>query len=135
MTIQVSSIKPEAVSITPTERRAAYLAQLLAQRPQQNDTLTEIRDRALTLIQEQELPSSKVEDWRFTDLAPLYKVDFCAASALTLQQEQVTTVGWDGIEHIAVLINGLFSADYSRPGSLASAITLATVASLSHETL
>lgn len=135
MTIQVSSTKPEAVSATPAERREAYLEQLLSQPPQENEAFREIRDRALTLIKEQELPSSKVEDWRFTDLTPLYKVQFQPASNTQLSEKQLTSILWDGVEHLAVFINGVFSPHYSRLGSLPSGIQFECFDSISPGTI
>lgn len=135
MTSQVSSVKPEAVSATPAERREAYLEQLLAQGPDDTGRLQEIRDRAVTLIQEQELPSSKVEEWRFTDLAPLYKVQFQSASQTQLTTEQVQSVAWEGVEHLAVFINGVFAPDHSRLGSLPTGITFECLDGISNETL
>ena len=133
MTIQISAIKPEAVSATPAERREAYLEQLLAQRPEANAALQEIRDRALTLIQEQELPSSKVEDWRFTDLVSLYKTQFQSVSDTSLTEAQVNTVAWDDIEHFAIFINGVFSAEHSHLDSLPSGITFDDLESTRNE--
>ena len=40
--------------------------------------LQTIRDRATAIVQELAIPSTRDEDWRFTDLAGLLKVNFQA---------------------------------------------------------
>ena len=136
MTIQVSSSGTElSTPATPAEKRQAYLQKLLDQKPAASDKLQAIRDRALTLVQEQALPSNKDEEWRFTDLAPLYKVEFQAATSHALTAEQVSTVKWDGVEHVAVFINGCFSAEFSNLDKLPAGITFNTLADATAETL
>ena len=108
MSIQVSSSGTElSTPATPAEKRQAYLEKLLAQKPASSAKLQAIRDRALTLVQEQALPSNKDEEWRFTDLAPLYKVEFQTASAHSLSPAQIEAVKWPGVEHVAVFILSL----------------------------
>ena len=123
MSIQVSPVSPNAPAATPTEKRKAYLDRLLAQKPSDHQLLSNIRDRALTLIQEQELPSNKVEDWRFTDLKPVYEVDFQTAKPSEISKSQLNDLLWEGIEQRAVFINGQFSAEHSHIDSLPTGVS------------
>lgn len=82
MSIQVTQ---EITALESTARsgsgdRHACLAQLLSQGfpagLPQLAWVDQLRDRALTLIQDQALPTTRDEEWRFTDLSPLYQVAF-----------------------------------------------------------
>jgi Fe-S cluster assembly protein SufD len=67
--------------------RDAYLSNLLAQVSQIDANnlafpwLKNTRERALAFLQEQTFPTSRDEDWRFTDLTPLLGVSFSASKS------------------------------------------------------
>jgi Fe-S cluster assembly protein SufD len=80
------SIVPEVgnVGIAPQVDRAAYLADLVQMRsplPAELDWLNPIRDRATARLQELAIPSTRDENWRFTDLAGLLKHHFTGLNA------------------------------------------------------
>jgi Fe-S cluster assembly protein SufD len=78
MTIQVSP-SPTTAELSPAMKRAAYLAHLLEIAQQAQSTqprLSAWRDRALTQVKAQAFPSTRDEEWRFTDLSPLLDVEF-----------------------------------------------------------
>jgi Fe-S cluster assembly protein SufD len=57
--------------------RTAYLAELLklrAELPEEAQSLKGLRDRASILLQEQAIPTTRIEDWRFTDLSGLLQL-------------------------------------------------------------
>ncbi len=75
--------------------RAAYLQQLLSLRPALDEAvglLNVIRDRATARVQELAIPSTRDEEWRFTDLSDLLQVRFQASS------EQAPTLSFDKIQ-------------------------------------
>ena len=75
--------------------RAAYLQQLLSLRPALDESagwVKEIRDRATARVQELAIPSTRDEEWRFTDLSDLLQVRFQASS------EQAPTLSFDAIQ-------------------------------------
>ena len=80
MTIQVSTVS----DVAPTNGklktdRAAYLQKLLSLRPDLDAAagwLNVIRDRATARVQELAIPSTRDEEWRFTDLSALLQVAF-----------------------------------------------------------
>ncbi|MGA7933066.1 MAG: Fe-S cluster assembly protein SufD [Kovacikia sp.] len=88
MTIQVSPVS-DGATINGKLRgdRTAYLSKLL-NLPQQDlkkfhalsteayEALAGLRDRATARVQELAIPSTKDEEWRFTDLSPLLQVNF-----------------------------------------------------------
>ena len=94
-------IIPSTVSdVAPTNGklkgdRAAYLQQLLSLRPALDESaswIKAIRDRATARVQELAIPSTRDEEWRFTDLSDLSQVRFQASS------EQAPTLSFDEIQ-------------------------------------
>ena len=134
MSIEVSPAQTTPTAMTPAERRTAYLQALLAQRPTEGpDWLKSVRDRALTLIQEQELPSTRDEDWRFTDLADLYATEFSPKQA-GADQKTIAPLLWEGLPHRAVFINGHFSAELSSLDELPKGLTFQSITNLDEAT-
>lgn len=77
MSIPVSPTRGSTDLSQAAQRREAYLAELLAlaQRSQPSlPWLKELRDRAVARVQEQTFPTTRQEEWRFTDLSPLLDV-------------------------------------------------------------
>jgi Fe-S cluster assembly protein SufD len=67
--------------MTPTlNNRDTYLAKLLTT-PPVNPQLQDIRTQAAGYLQEETIPSSKDEEWRFTDLSPLLAQTFTTPTA------------------------------------------------------
>jgi Fe-S cluster assembly protein SufD len=56
----------------------------------QNSHLQKLRDRAATELQDKAIPTQKEEDWRFTDLSGLLKVNFQAANPVQLTTEDIS---------------------------------------------
>jgi len=80
MTIQVSAVADQDnLGISQRIDRTAYLANLLALRsplPSPMTALQSLRDAATAQVQELAMPSTREEDWRFTDLSPLLAIAF-----------------------------------------------------------
>lgn len=69
------------VGVSPKADRATYLTTLLNLRSPLSDTLSglqEIRDRATARVQELAIPSTRDEEWRFTDLSSLLDIQWQA---------------------------------------------------------
>lgn len=111
---------------------ADFLQRLLSARPSQpeaaNGWLKNLRAAAVERANELTVPSVRDEDWRFTDLAPLYK--------FPLQPSRETgglpEGGWQGLEvpeaaHRLVFIDGCFSPQWSQLPST-SGITVTNLA-------
>ncbi|MEM9246922.1 MAG: hypothetical protein AAGA67_14445, partial [Cyanobacteria bacterium P01_F01_bin.153] len=67
-------------------QRVDYWSQLLKTVTADSDTATgwvgEVRSKATAIAQELALPSTRDEDWRFTDLSPLLDIEFSVAGAI-----------------------------------------------------
>lgn len=73
-----------------------YLVQLLQKCQKPVDTvdthvtsLQEIRDRASSIIRQSTLPTTKNEEWRFTDLSPLKQIKFGVVETLHATSLQI----------------------------------------------
>ena len=69
------------VGVSPKVDRATYLTHLLSLRsPLTNDLnwLQDVRDRATARVQELAIPSTRDEEWRFTDLSSLLAIELKA---------------------------------------------------------
>jgi Fe-S cluster assembly protein SufD len=115
MTIQVNPANADIeIAHSSVGDRSTYLSQLLSHRSVGSSSwLQTIRDRALTLLQDQLLPNTREEEWRFTDLSPLYKTNFQPAQPAT----DVSLGKWALIDlpHRIVLVNGYYSPELSSP--------------------
>ena len=127
MSIQVSPAP--ATSKTTQPDRAAYLVQLLSQRLDLDDTqlspsaiawLKELRHQAVAQVQASRLPTTRDEEWRFTDLSRLLSTDFEAASldgaAVTLDQLTDAVIP-EAIAQL-VFVDGIYAPDLSTVGDL-----------------
>lgn len=88
MSIQVSPT-PAEIGSGQVQNRTAYLRQLLSQRLDVPESLLasdhgrliqDLRQQAVAQVQELAIPSSRDEEWRFTNLSPLLEIDFQAPS-------------------------------------------------------
>jgi Fe-S cluster assembly protein SufD len=113
MTIQANPANSDTEIIpSSTGDRATYLSQLLSYQPKNSPGwLQAIRDRALALLQDQLLPNTREEEWRFTDLSSLYKTSFQAAPAVS----DVDLGQWAiaDLPHRLVLLNGVYRPELS----------------------
>lgn len=122
MTIQVNPANADIeISQSAVGDRSTYLSQLLSHRSAGSPGwLQTIRERALALLQDQLLPNTREEEWRFTDLSPLYTTNFQPAQPTT----GVSLGKWAiaDLPHRIVLVNGYYSPDLSS--SLPAGVTV-----------
>jgi Fe-S cluster assembly protein SufD len=144
MAIELSTApQPAEVGSNPKIDRAAYLAGLLNLRPSLDGSsvspavialLTDIRDRAAARVQELALPSTKDEEWRFTDLTPLLQTQFtkldvnavCVSNPLRIAPEAAAQYLQVVNGHISPLPDGVVIHDLPSGlwvGSLAVALS------------
>jgi Fe-S cluster assembly protein SufD len=129
MSLQVSNLEEltEPKSLVSEGDRTSYLARLVSQcKPLpagSSDWLQGVRDRALNLLQDQALPSTRDEDWRFADLAPLYRTTFQPATTVTVSVEDLGN--WVIADLIRiVVINGVFSPELSTLDQFPAGVTV-----------
>ncbi len=116
--------------------RTAYLQQLLSLRPALDasaDWLKEIRDRATAKVQELAIPSSRDEEWRFTDLSDLLQTSFQPASdehpALGFEHIRPFILP-EAVNSCLVFVNGIYDPALSSVDSLPENVIVSTFAVL-----
>lgn len=136
MTIQISPT--EVGSGSGAAIRSAYLTNLLNLRQDLDPAaswLQTIRDRATATVQELAIPSTREEDWRFTDLAGLLKVNFQAVDqspALSFAEIQPFLLP-EAINSRLVFVNGVYDPALSCVDDLPDGVVvcnLMTIAAL-----
>lgn len=130
MTLHVASTDTVEKPMSAADQdRQAYLANLLAQRSSGGPGwLSEIRDRALSIVQERGLPSNRDEDWRFTDLSGLYKTSFAAAAEVSLQPQDIESLVLADAPVRLVFVNGFYAPALSAVDTLPAGLSVKTLA-------
>jgi len=132
MTIQVSPVV-EKTKTTAASQREAYWATLLelaqaSQSPVKG--LEAVREGAIAHVHTQTLPSTRNEEWRFTDLSSLMNVELSQPDR-TLTPKAADLEAYavpEAAESHAVFINGQFSPELSSLGAIPESIFVGTVA-------
>jgi Fe-S cluster assembly protein SufD len=104
------------------ESRNDYLENLLHGREAVADAggawLRTLRMRAVERANELTVPTTRDEEWRFTDLSPLYRIPFRpAASAGILEKSQIDAFAIPEAETRLVFVDGRYSAELSHVSS------------------
>jgi len=94
------------------------------------DWLQSLRDRGLSHFREVGLPTTKDEEWRQTNVAPIAKTDFVLADgSASVTRDQLSAFAIPGLEaHELVLVDGRYSPDLSMTGELPSGVTISGLA-------
>ncbi len=134
MTIQVSPsaiANSEAVNLTSTLLdRDAYMLGLLNQVtvPATEGWLQEVRDSAKNWVRHSTIPTTREEEWRFTDLSELRKVEFQAGkvqpvdiSALSLSEAANSRL---------VFVNGVYAPELSAVADLPKGVVVGNLSAL-----
>jgi Fe-S cluster assembly protein SufD len=138
MTIEASLMSEVANSAVPTKvDRAAYLMNLLKLRPDlpaDEDVvgLQGIRDRATVHVQEFAIPSTRDEEWRFTDLSALLQTKFQAVSHPgTLSFTQIAAYLLpETVNSRLVFVDGVYAADLSAVDDLPAGVMVGNLAAV-----
>jgi len=96
------------------------------------DWFSEQRLSALNLFKETGFPSSRQENWKYTDVRPIAKKSFSNISATTtsITAEEISAVRFQDLDcYELVFINGVYSKEYSRLDSLPENIVIENMAS------
>ncbi|MCC6865275.1 MAG: Fe-S cluster assembly protein SufD [Ignavibacteria bacterium] len=73
-----------------------------------------IRKNAIAKFDELGFPTAKNEDWRFTNVSPLFKFDFKKGNTVKLNNSDIEKYLINGLnENIIVFINGIYSVELS----------------------
>lgn len=135
MSIQISPATLES-GLTPstaTQTRAAYLAKLLElaqSTPIDQPSLQALRDHARLRVQEQTFPSTREEEWRFTDLSELLAIDLTPANCSTPVGVETVSPFFLPDTLRLVFINGSYAPELSNTADLPIGLTIGNLSSL-----
>ena len=107
-----------------TKQSVSYLMQLLDRTRGEQPVispfwLTQLRDRAEAWTRELAIPTTRDEDWRFTDLSPLLAFDFQSSEAIELPEHTVIELTLPETQATRlVFVNGIFSSARSSVNGL-----------------
>jgi Fe-S cluster assembly protein SufD len=124
MSIQASMIPDLEIVSTASEKRSACLAALLELRspslPKAPPWLQATRDLAATKVQTLAIPSTRDEEWRFTDLSALVSAQFLSdtSAPLSVDLSEIKSFLVPEATHRLVFINGLYCSGLSDVAEL-----------------
>ncbi|MBE9190240.1 Fe-S cluster assembly protein SufD [Gloeocapsopsis crepidinum LEGE 06123] len=102
------------VSSVDTELLSLYQTQSIAvQEPELVSLLQAIRDRAAETVQQSKIPTTRDEEWRFTDLSALKSVNFQAASSSKPNLAALESLLLPEARSRLVFVNGVYAPDLS----------------------
>jgi len=143
MNIQVSSSTiphPEDLGLTANSTGGdADLARLLNQcqgvdlqviNPEMVVWLQELRDRAALWVNKLTIPSKRDEEWRFTDLSPLLKVNFSQPTRFDLAESALAELTLPSAPIRLVFINGVYAPALSTVTELPAGLVVTNLAEL-----
>jgi Fe-S cluster assembly protein SufD len=132
--MQVSSSSlpnADVVSLTSSlVDRDAFLAGLLNQLVVNKSAgwLQEIRDDAATWVHHLTIPTTRDEEWRFTDLSTLRQVQFHTAKPTISVQPDILP---EAVNSRLVFVNGIFAPELSAVADLPSGVVVSNLSGLS----
>lgn len=134
MTIQVSEAT-QSVQSSAAQARANFLAHLLqlAQSMPAAPNLQTLRDHAVLRVQEQHFPSTRDEEWRFTDLADLLQLELAASTPTTVTADQIAALTLPETPHRLTFVNGIYAPELSQTADLPAGLTIGNLAALPFE--
>jgi Fe-S cluster assembly protein SufD len=123
MSLQVTNLEAElkeSMSFVSEGDRTHFLAKLIQHpRPSlHSGWLESVRDWAQNQLRQTDLPSTRDEDWRFTDLSALYHTTFHPTQVATVAATDLEPWVTDDLPIRIVLINGVFSPEHSTLDAL-----------------
>ena len=117
-----------------------YLQELLQKSQKGVETLhatslQEIRDRASSIIRQSTLPTTKIEEWRFTDLSALKQIKFGVETlhATSLQMDITPLIFPEAANSRLVFINGVYAPEHSAIADLPEGVVVTNLAGLPTE--
>lgn len=106
------------LKLSATDQRDAYLkglVQIVRAAVPGNLGLGEVRSRAASFLNEQTFPSTRQEDWRFTDLSPMLAIDFATAEGALVAETDIAELRLaETAGAQVVVVNGRVSTELSR---------------------
>jgi Fe-S cluster assembly protein SufD len=97
------------------------------------DWLRTLRASAFARFVERGFPTPRLEDWKFTNIAPVASTPFVRAGEASLPPDVLQPWRFDAsVPHQIVVINGRFSWPHSTGAALPAGVTLSTLSGRDH---
>lgn len=110
---------------------AGLLATVTAATPATDWELVQrLRSQAQAVAQEMALPSTRDEDWRFTDLSPMLAIALRAPELTTLEPEAIAAFAIPEASVRVVVVNGRFVPELSNLVGLPDGVTIGSLAAV-----
>ncbi|MBW4516931.1 MAG: Fe-S cluster assembly protein SufD [Timaviella obliquedivisa GSE-PSE-MK23-08B] len=128
MSIQASVIPDLEIASTASEKRSACLSNLLKLRSPfltvASPWLQSIRESAATQVQALAIPSTRDEEWRFTDLSALMSSQFLSSTSnpLSVDLNEIKSLLIPEATHRLVFVNGVYNSGLSQVNDLPSGL-------------
>ena len=106
-----------------------YLGEFSRLEPVQLDWLRKVRDSAIEKFRSTGFPTTRVEDWKYTDIRPIVAKNFVptVAGRDIPSQEEIQRLGFSNMDcYELVYVNGSYSADLSSISGL-EGITVSSI--------
>jgi len=90
-----------------------------------------IRSKAADRFRQTDLPHGKMEDWRFTNIAPVTGAEWRSRtepSGAEVSVEQLQTYLYEGIDNVLVFVDGFYAKDLSNVTNLPDGIRVRNMA-------
>lgn len=135
MTNSVAIFNPKMIDL----KEDAYLGGLLQQSESQNclidgeigTLIKNIRSQAANNVVTQNIPTTKEEDWRFTDLSNFIKQDFLLAKKAEVDTFTLNTfLLQEALNSCLVFVNGIYAPELSNLSALPEEIYVGNLANL-----
>ncbi len=114
-----------------------YLSKLLIQCEKKNaviqsDFLTDLKQKAASVLTQSRFPNKRDEEWQFTDISDLLKIDFQAAKETTLTTDVLNQFVLEEAKNSRlVFVNGIYSAELSNRTALLDRVYVGNLNNLS----
>lgn len=117
---------------TATEQRTSLQSWLDAftetqENPAAPAWLKKLREDAFARFCDKGFPTTRDEDWRFTNVAPVARTAFCPAAPAKIAKKDLAQFAPDGAKIQLVFVNGRYASDLSSTGNLPKGVTVSSL--------
>lgn len=117
---------------TATEQRTSLQSWLDAFTETQENAaapawLKKLREDAFGRFCDKGFPTTRDEDWRFTNVAPVARTAFCPAAPAKIAKKDLAQFAPDGAKIQLVFVNGRYASDLSSTGNLPKGVTVSSL--------
>jgi Fe-S cluster assembly protein SufD len=95
--------------------------------------LKKLREDAFARFCDVGFPTTRDEDWRFTNVSAIARTQFRAARPAKIAKKDVAARGIDGAAAQLVFLNGRYAPELSQAGKLPKGVTVANLADLTEK--